>query len=70
MPASWIGRQQEIEIGHMSGASNVLHYLRAHGLPDTQDVVQAVLAVAKKAESVLAEDEVLDAIKKAGVPLR
>ena len=69
VPASWIGRKQEIEIGHMSGASNVVHYLRSHGLPDTQDVVQAVLAVAKKAESVLTEEEVLDAIKKAGVKL-
>jgi 2-isopropylmalate synthase len=69
VPASWIGRKQEIEIGHMSGASNVVHYLRSHGLPDTQDIVQAVLAVAKKAESVLGEDDVRDAIRKAGVKL-
>ena len=53
----------------MSGASNVVHYLRSHGLPDTQDIVQAVLAVAKKAESVLGEGEVREAIRKAGVSL-
>ena len=65
VPASWIGRRQRIEVGHMSGASNVLHYLRSHDLPDNQEVVDAVFAVAKKAKTVLTHEEILDAIKKA-----
>ncbi len=69
VPASWIGRRQIIEIGHMSGASNVVHYLRSHGMPDTRKVVEAVLAVAKKAETILTDDEVRDAVRKAGVEL-
>jgi 2-isopropylmalate synthase len=65
VPASWVGREQEIEIGHMSGASNVVYYLKARDLPDTPEVVQAVLAVAKKSERLLTEDEILEAIESA-----
>ena len=62
VPASWIGREQEIEIGHMSGASNVVFYLSARGLPGGPEVVDAVLAVAKKSERLLTEDEIIDAV--------
>ena len=65
VPASWIGREQEIEIGHMSGASNVVHYLQTRGLPSEQEVVQAVLARAKKSEELLTEEEVLEAVQEA-----
>ncbi len=63
VPASWVGREQEIEIGHMSGASNVIFYLQSRGLPTSQDVVQAVLAVAKKSERLLTEEEILEAVE-------
>jgi 2-isopropylmalate synthase len=63
VPASWIGREQEIEIGHMSGASNVLFFLRARGLPTDQDVIQAVLAEAKKSERLLTEEEVVETVR-------
>ena len=62
VPASWIGREQEIEIGHMSGASNVVFYLNARDLPGGPEVVDAVLAVAKKSEQLLTEEEILDAV--------
>jgi 2-isopropylmalate synthase len=62
VPASWVGRQQEIEIGHMSGGSNVLFFLRARGLPDTPDVVEAVLAKAKESERLLTEEEIRDVV--------
>ena len=58
VPASWIGRSQEIEVGHMSGASNVAHYLRARGLSDRPEVVAAVLATAKQKERVLTEVDI------------
>jgi isopropylmalate/homocitrate/citramalate synthase len=65
VPASWVGRAQEIEIGHMSGSSNVLHYLRAHGLPTDQAVVDAVIAAAKRSERLMTEQEILDAVRSA-----
>ena len=63
VPASWVGRAQEIEVGHMSGGSNVLHYLRARGLPTDQDVLDAVMAAAKRSERLLTEQEILDAVR-------
>jgi len=66
VPASWVGRAQEIEIGHMSGGSNVLHYLRSHGLPTDQAVVDAVMAAAKRSERLMTEEEIRAAIRSAG----
>jgi 2-isopropylmalate synthase len=65
VPASWVGRSQEIEIGHMSGGSNVLHYLRSRGLPTDQAVVDAVMALAKRSERLLTEQEVLETVQAA-----
>ncbi len=66
VPASWIGREQEIVIGHMSGASNVVYYLQSRGLPHELEIVQAVLACAKKSEELLTEEEVLEVVREAG----
>ncbi len=63
VPASWVGREQEIEVGHMSGASNVQYFLRARGLPTSQEVIEAVMALAKKSERLLTEEEILDAVR-------
>jgi 2-isopropylmalate synthase len=65
VPASWVGRGQEIEVGHMSGASNVLFYLESRGLPSSPDVVQAVLAVAKQSERLLTDAEIREAVASA-----
>jgi len=64
VPASWVGRSQEIEIGPMSGGSNVKHYLTSRGLPNTQELVQALLAAAKKSDRVLSEEEVLEVVHR------
>lgn len=59
VPASEFGRQQVVEVGPMSGMSNVRHWLRRHGLPDSEEgLCQAVLAAAKKNDRVLNEDEI------------
>ncbi len=62
VPASWIGREQEIEIGHMSGMSNVQHYLESRGLDSSHEIAQAVLQAAKKSARVLAEEEILEIV--------
>ncbi len=62
VPASWVGRAQEIEVGHMSGTSNVLYYLRNRGLPDGNEVVEAVLAAAKKSERLLSDAEIREVV--------
>jgi 2-isopropylmalate synthase len=67
VPASWVGRQQEIEVGHMSGSSNVIYYLRARGLPHGPEVVEAVLATAKKSERLLTEQEIRGAVEATAI---
>jgi 2-isopropylmalate synthase len=68
VPAGWLGRAQEIEVGHMSGASNVLFYLRARDLPTDQPVVDAVMAAAKRSEQLLTEEEILAAVHSVRKP--
>jgi 2-isopropylmalate synthase len=60
VPAGMVGRNQEIEIGPMSGNSNVIYYLAIRGLPNPAETVHAVLQAAKKSNRVLSEEEVLE----------
>ena len=59
VPASLVGRRQEIEISHMSGMSNVIYWLRAHKLTADEGVCKAILEKAKQGNRVLTEDEIL-----------
>lgn len=63
VPAGWIGREQQIEIGHMSGMSNVQHYLESRGLDSSHEKAQAVLHAAKKSARVLSEEEILEIVQ-------
>jgi 2-isopropylmalate synthase len=59
VPASLVGREQVIEIGPLSGKSNVVFWLEKRGLPATDEIVDKVFARAKRAGSVLTEQEIL-----------
>jgi 2-isopropylmalate synthase len=63
VPASLIGREQEIEVGPMSGKSNVVFWLEKRGLPAGEEVVDRIFAKAKASVSVLREDEILKELK-------
>lgn len=58
VPAAWLARTQEIEIGPMSGNANVIYYLNAHGLPGTAEAVHAIMQAAKHSPKVLTLEEV------------
>ena len=58
VPARVFGRQQEIEIGHYSGKSNVVYWLRAHGYDPDEALVDKVFAAAKATDHTLSEHEV------------
>jgi 2-isopropylmalate synthase len=58
VPARVFGRQQEIEIGHYSGRSNVVHWLRTHGHEPSDAIVDKVFAFAKKSDHTLSKDEI------------
>ncbi len=58
VPASILGREQLIEVGPMSGESNVVFWLEKHGFEPTRDRVERVMAAAKASDRVLTEAEV------------
>jgi 2-isopropylmalate synthase len=58
VPASIVGRHQEIEIGPMSGESNVVFWLESRGLRVTPERTQAVFQRAKSVDRVLTDEEI------------
>jgi 2-isopropylmalate synthase len=70
VPAGMVGRAQEIEIGPMSGASNVTYFLSSRAVQCNPEVVQAVLLAAKQSNRVLSEDEVLEAVRQTHLTAR
>ena len=59
VPAAMVGRHQEIEVGPMSGESNVVFWLHCHGIEPQRPLVEAIFRRAKEATGVLAEGEIL-----------
>ena len=64
VPASMIGRSQEICIGFMSGASNVNYWLSLRNIPTSEDLVAEILKEAKSLDHIMTEDEVMTVVKR------
>jgi 2-isopropylmalate synthase len=58
VPAHLFGLEQIIEIGPMSGRSNVVYWLAKRGIPATDEIVERILAAAKESDCVLTEAEI------------
>src|SRR5205809_7148567 len=59
VPAGQFGLKQVIEIGPMSGKSNVIFWLETRGLEASEDRIARIYERAKQASAVLSEDEVM-----------
>ena len=59
VPAHLVGLEQIVEIGPMSGKSNVLYWLARHRIPATDEVVNRIFDAAKQSSRVLTEQELL-----------
>ncbi len=66
IPAAMFGREQLIEIGPMSGASNVVYWLNKRGIEPDKDLVERIFAAAKESDRTLTEDEVFALVGAAG----
>jgi 2-isopropylmalate synthase len=67
VPASLVGRQQEIEIGPLSGRSNVVFWLESRNLPANDEIVDRIFAAAKASNRTLTHDQVqsiVDEVRK------
>jgi 2-isopropylmalate synthase len=58
VPARLVGREQEIDVGPMSGKSNVLFWLEKRGLTATDAAIDRIFARAKGSSTVLTEQEI------------
>jgi len=65
VPSHVFGLEQVIDIGPMSGKSNVLFWLEHRGLPATDEVVERIYQRAKASDHTLSEAEILECVEKA-----
>ncbi len=63
VPASLFGRGQEIEIGPMSGESNVVYWLKKRGIEPEPGLVKRVFGHAKNSDHLLTMDEIYGIIR-------
>ncbi|HET7697396.1 MAG TPA: LeuA family protein [Vicinamibacterales bacterium] len=59
VPASLVGREQQIDVGPMSGKSNVVFWLERHGYTATDELVDRIFQKAKSSATVLTADEIV-----------
>jgi 2-isopropylmalate synthase len=58
------GRHQEIEVGHMSGLSNVEYWLEQRRIPTDESLIKAIFDRAKMGNRVLSEDEIMNIVRQ------
>jgi 2-isopropylmalate synthase len=58
IPASLVGREQIIDVGPMSGKSNVIFWLEKRGIPADEPLVERIFQKAKASKTVLTDDEI------------
>ena len=68
VPAGMFGRHQEIGIGFMSGASNVVYWLRQRGIEPNEDLVARHPRGGQGDAHILSDDEVMAVVAKTGKP--
>src|ERR1700720_3669014 len=65
VPSHVFGLQQVIDIGPMSGKSNVLFWLEQRGIPVNGEVVERIYKYAKSSDHTLSEAEILECVQPA-----
>ncbi|MFZ0859790.1 MAG: LeuA family protein [Candidatus Sulfotelmatobacter sp.] len=65
VPSHVFGLEQIIDIGPMSGKSNVLWWLERHGIPVSDRVVDRIYQRAKQSDHTLSEAEILECVPTA-----
>ena len=68
VPSQLFGLEQVIDIGPMSGKSNVLFWLERHGVPPTDEVVERIFQRAKASDHTLTEPEILECVGNTSHP--
>ena len=64
VPSHVFGLEQVIDVGPMSGKSNVLFWLDRRGIPASDDVVDSIYQRAKASDHTLSEAEILECVER------
>jgi len=65
VPSHVFGMDQIIDVGPMSGKSNVLFWLERHGIAPSEEVVDRIYRRAKESDHTLREEEILECLPSA-----
>jgi 2-isopropylmalate synthase len=65
VPAHYFGMEQVIDVGPMSGKSNVIFWLGRHGIAANDEVVDRIYKRAKASDRLLTEAEILECCQAA-----
>ena len=65
VPSHFFGLEQIIDIGPMSGKSNVIFWMERHGLQAAEDLVERIYKRAKSSDHTLTEAEILECLEPA-----
>jgi len=66
VPSHVFGLEQVIDIGPMSGKSNVYFWLERHGFTITEELVERIYKLAKASDHTLSEVEILGCVETSG----
>jgi 2-isopropylmalate synthase len=64
VPSHVFGLEQVIDVGPMSGKSNVLFWLDRRGIPVSDEVVESIYRRAKASDHTLSEAEILECVER------
>ena len=62
VPAHLFGLEQVIEIGPMSGRSNIVYWLAKRSIPSSDEIIDRIFAAAKQSDTVLTEQQILSLV--------
>jgi 2-isopropylmalate synthase len=60
VPSHYFGMEQKIDIGPMSGKSNVVFWLERHGFEPEEELVDIIFQKAKRSDRCLGDAEIMD----------
>lgn len=63
VPASMVGLKQVIDIGFMSGVSNIVYWLKTRGIEPDKKLVDEIFKAAKQHNRVLTQEELEELVK-------
>jgi 2-isopropylmalate synthase len=65
VPSQYFGMEQIIEVGPMSGKSNVHFWLERRGIPSNEDLVDRIFQRAKESDHMLSDAEIMECVHAA-----